>query len=260
LLPTPDFLSILTRLGLSSLAISDADIFNSLQIPTNSSYPISEILATAPESYPFFFQLYVLKDKNRTKSLLQEVTSKGVKAIFVTVDLPVISKREVDIRIKQTKAGKILPFERSSGIDPSLSWDDIAWIRKQTHLPIILKGIQSAADARRAMQLGCQGIVVSNHGGRALDNAQPAILTLLELQYECPEIFTAMEVMIDGGIRRGSDILKALCLGARAVGLGRSFLYGVNYGQEGIEHVVNSMSISFLSIFNMNVECIISMG
>jgi hypothetical protein len=174
---------------------------NSLQILTNSSYPTSEILATAPEPYHFFFQLYVLRIKT-----------------------------ELSLYFKV--------------------------LRKQTHLPIISKCIQSAADARRAMQLGCQGIAVDNHGGRALEDTQPAILTLLELHYECPEIFRAMEVMIDGGIRSGSDILKALCLGARAVGLGRPFLYGVNYGLEGIEHVVNSTSISFRFICNMNVAYI----
>lgn len=206
-----------------------------------------------PKSYPFFFQLYVFKDRSKTKVLLENITAMGVKAIFVTVDLPVISKREADERIKQSEAGKVVDFSRSSSIDPSLSWDDIAWIRKQTPVPIILKGIQSPADARRAMLIGCQGIVLSNHGGRALDNASPTILTLLELHVACPEVFISIEVMIDGGIRRGSDILKATCLGATAVGVGRSFLYGITYGQEGLEHVVNSMSFPYYSVLPMKL-------
>jgi L-lactate dehydrogenase (cytochrome) len=93
------------------------------------------------------------------------------------------------------------------------------------------------------MELGVHGIVLSNHGGRALDSAPPALLTLLELHKESPEVFGAMEVLIDGGIRRGSDILKAVCLGASGVGLGRPFMYAVGYGKDGVEHAVNSESI-----------------
>jgi len=89
------------------------------------------------------------------------------------------------------------------------------------------------------MHMGCQGIVVSNHGGRALDSAPAAIILLLELQKECPEVFDHMEVFIDGGIRRGSDILKAMCLGASGVGLGRPFLYALNYGKPGVVHLIN---------------------
>ncbi len=92
------------------------------------------------------------------------------------------------------------------------------------------------------MHMGCQGIVVSNHGGRALDGAPAAILVLLELQKECPEVFDHMEVFIDGGIRRGSDILKAMCLGASGVGLGRPFLYALNYGKPGVVHLINRKS------------------
>ncbi|KAF9774891.1 hypothetical protein IL306_007061 [Fusarium sp. DS 682] len=89
------------------------------------------------------------------------------------------------------------------------------------------------------MQHGCQGIILSNHGGRAADNALPAILVLLELHKHCPEVFGALEILVDGGFRRGSDIVKAICLGASAVGLGRPFMYAVNYGQQGVEHAVN---------------------
>lgn len=89
------------------------------------------------------------------------------------------------------------------------------------------------------MHMGCQGIVVSNHGGRALDGAPAAILVLLELHKECPEVFDYMEIFIDGGIRRGSDVLKAICLGASGVGIGRSFLYALNYGKPGVVHLVN---------------------
>lgn len=176
----------------------------------------------------------------------------------MTVDLPVVSKREADERLQQEtlyssgitnnsqtgKDSKGSGLARTAGsfIDSSFSWDDLAWLRKQTKLPIILKGIQSAMDARIAMHMGCQGIVVSNHGGRALDSAPASILVLLELHRECPEIFDHMDVFLDGGIRRGSDVLKAICLGASGVGLGRPFMYAINYGTEGVEHLVNGKS------------------
>ncbi|EXJ70471.1 L-lactate dehydrogenase (cytochrome) [Cladophialophora psammophila CBS 110553] len=224
-------------------------------ISTTASFPLLEILDAAGKDHPFFFQLYINKDRSKTEELLRVINSRPqIKALFVTVDLPVVSKREADERIKHdtlhssglggASAGsdhKGSGLARSVGsfIDPAFCWDDLAWLRRQTQLPIVLKGIQSAADAKIAMHMGCQGIVVSNHGGRALDGAPASILVLLELHRECAEVFDHMEVFIDGGFRRGSDILKAICLGASGVGLGRPFMYAINYGKEGVMHVVN---------------------
>lgn len=220
-------------------------------ISTPASYPHDEILDVTPEHA--FFQLYVNKDRDISAKLLRQISSnRKVKAIFVTVDLPVVSKREDDERAKSENAsekqfsrdkdekGAGLARQSGSFIDPALTWDDIPWIRKHTHLPIVIKGIQRWEDAQIAMRLGCQGIVVSNHGGRAADTAQPSIITLLELHRNCPEVFDAMDVLIDGGFRRGSDIVKAVCLGASAVGMGRPFMYSVNYGTAGVKHAVES--------------------
>ena len=138
------------------------------------------------------------------------------------------------------KKGGGLARSTGSFIDWSLCWDDIPWLRKHTSLPIVLKGIQSAADAQQAMEAGCQGIVVSNHGGRALDGSPATILTLLEIRRDCPEVFDKMEVFVDGGVRRGSDVLKAILLGARGVGVGRPFQCSVMYDTEGVEHCAGS--------------------
>ncbi len=221
---------------------------------TNASYPIEEILASAP-SHPFFFQLYVNKERSKTEALLAQLRSMNrIRAIFVTVDAPVAGKREADERVRadesistpisgakagNDKRGGGLGRIMGSYVDPTLTWDDLAWLRRHWNGPIVLKGVQGALDAKRAMHEGVQGIVLSNHGGRSLDTSPPAILILLELQRCCPEIFEHMEVYVDGGVRRGTDVLKALCLGATAVGLGRSFLYALNYGQEGVEHMID---------------------
>lgn len=125
-------------------------------------------------------------------------------------------------------------------IDSSLSWSDLAWIKSCTDntIPLVLKGIQTAADALLAAQSGVvDGILLSNHGGRSLDTTQPAMATLLELHKTCPEVFDKVEVYVDGGFTRGTDVLKAISLGAVAVGIGRPWLYAVGYGQEGVEHL-----------------------
>lgn len=224
------------------------------QVSTQASYPIEEIVASAP-SHPFFFQLYVNKDRSKTEALLAQIRRlPNIPAILVTVDAPVAGKREADERVRadtsihssmsgaqasNDKVGGGLGRIMGSYIDASLSWDDLSWLRRHWHGKIVLKGVQGAADAKQAIEAGVQGIVLSNHGGRSLDTSPPAILILLELQRCCPEVFDRLEVYVDGGVRRGTDILKALCLGATAVGIGRSFLYALNYGQEGVEHLVD---------------------
>lgn len=228
----------------------------------NASFSFAEIAEVLPEHHPLFYQLYVNRDRAVTEKLVREVSrNPNLRAITVTVDLPVVGKREDDERVKidasyrpskamqvQTVArdnkGSGLARATGSFIDPDLNWDDIGWLRTLTDVPIFVKGIQCAADARKALEYGCAGIYISNHGGRAVDTAQPSIVTLLECQANCPEVLEQMEVWIDGGIRRGTDVLKAICLGASGVLLGRPFLYAVGYGQEGVEHAVESTSLS----------------
>jgi len=223
----------------------------------NASFSYSEIRsAIEDQDYPLFYQLYVNKDRKATEKLVRDVSALKPAAILITADLPVVGKREADERIQldagyQTqkhmavqavqgdKKGSGLARSTGSFIDPNLKWSDIAWLKTLTEAPIFVKGVQSAADARKALEYGCAGIYISNHGGRAVDTAQPSILTLLEIQANCPEVLEQMEVFIDGGVRRGSDILKAICLGASAVCLGRPYLYAVGYGEEGVAHLID---------------------
>ncbi|KAI0426160.1 mitochondrial cytochrome-like protein b2 [Xylaria sp. FL1042] len=234
-------------------------------VSTSCSFPLPEVMDAVEESksadgmnVPVFFQLYVDKDRRKSERLLRVVKERGVRGIFVTIDAPVIGKREADERLKADESMK-LPMSgmkaKNDGkggslgrimgqfIDASLTWDDIAWLRKTVPgLPIVLKGIQTSMDAIKAMEVGVEAIYITNHGGRSLDTAPATILVLLELQKCCPQIFDKMEVYIDGGITRGTDIFKALCLGAKAVGIGRGFLFALNYGKEGIEHFVNILT------------------
>lgn len=215
---------------------------------------MGEIVQEAP-GYPFLFQLYLNKQKEKSRETLRMAESLGMKAIFLTVDAAGRGKRESDERlrvydaieivnpvtgehVKPDKKGGGLTRAMGSYIDQGMTWRDIAWIRSVTRLPIILKGITNAEDAKIAMQHNVEGIMLSNHGGRNLDYTPPSILLLLELHKNCPEVFDRMEIYVDGGFRRGGDIIKALCLGAKAVGIGRSFLYALHYGTEGVEHLV----------------------
>lgn len=217
-------------------------------IPTMGSYSFQEIVDVLPPGHPFFFQLYMYTDRAETEALLAKVCKRKPQGILFTVDLPVLSKREIPSRktlATDVYSGrKIALPPTNTALKENIGWEDVAWLRDHTGVPIFLKGIQCAADARRAYEYGCAGIYLSNHGGRAMDTAVPAILTLLEIHASCPEILNKMEVFIDGGIRRGSDILKAICLGASAVGIGRPFLYSLQYGEEGAKKAFQSKTIS----------------
>ncbi|KAF5563561.1 L-lactate dehydrogenase (cytochrome) [Fusarium napiforme] len=222
-------------------------------ISSNASFSLKSIVKAAPPAQPFFFQLYVNSNHDKTVELLKTVRGLGVKAIFVTVDAPVPGKREADERAAQEQTvksaisgGESSKDKKGSGfgrlmaqyIDKSLCWDDLAWIREASGgLPIVLKGVQTAEDVIKAAEYGVEGVLLSNHGGRSLDGAQASILVLLELRKNCPEVFDQLQVYIDGGFERGSDILKAIALGATAVGIGRPFLYSLIHGQEGAEHL-----------------------
>lgn len=247
--------------GVPHIAKTKAD-YKRAQLSTVASHPLDQIMDQAP-GHPFLFQLYVNKDRQKTAEVIKQATSLGVRAIFVTVDAAGRGKRESDERLKvdeviinpitgqraeTDKKGGGLTRTMGSYIDQGLTWEDLKWIRSLTHLPIVLKGITGAEDAKLAMEHGVDGIVLSNHGGRNLDFSPPALLLLLEMHKCCPEVFERLEVFVDGGIRRGGDIIKALCLGAKAVGIGRTFLYSLVYGSEGAEHLAESKS-SFNSQF-----------
>jgi L-lactate dehydrogenase (cytochrome) len=222
-------------------------------LPTLSSYTLDEMLAVRQPGQVQFGQLYVNSDRKRTKEYVQRLEKGGVKALFITVDAPTLGRREKDMRNKASSAnadvqkGEEINVDEgvaraiSAFIDPSLCWDDIPWFQSITSMPIILKGVACGADAVRAYQLGCQGVVLSNHGGRQLDTARSGIEILPEVisdLYKADQGWKTkgFEVYVDGGIRRGSDIFKALALGATAVGIGRPVLYSLaGYGQAGVE-------------------------
>ncbi|KAK7181859.1 hypothetical protein DPSP01_002447 [Paraphaeosphaeria sporulosa] len=220
-------------------------------ISSNASYPLASIVKAGRDDQPFFLQLYVNVDRPKTEELLRKAASLGIRGILVTVDAPVPGKREADERIAAENvasaiSGAIASNDKKGGgmgrlmaqyVEKSLIWEDVQWIKRVSGLPVVLKGVQSAMDTRMAADWGCDGVMLSNHGGRSLDGAQPSILVLLELHRMCPEIFDKLEVYIDGGFERGSDILKAISLGATAVGIGRPYLYSLTYGEYGVEHL-----------------------
>lgn len=177
---------------------------------------------------------------------------------MITADAAWPGKREADERVSSSSNMKSsisgtagsndsfgggLARHMSSFIDSGLNWEYVSWIRDAVgpEMPLVLKGVQSASDVQLAIKYGFQAVLLSNHGGRNLDTSPPAVLTLLECHARCPGVFEKIEILVDGGVRRGTDIVKMLCLGAKGVGVGRPFLYAANYGQSGVERVVDSM-------------------
>jgi 4-hydroxymandelate oxidase len=217
-------------------------------LSTLSTTAVEDVVAAA--AGPVWFQLYVYRDRAATEALVRRVEAAGVTKLVLTVDAPLIGRRERDVRnrftlpeglrIENLHAG----FDRlppaagpdsglqsyvSQLLDPAFSWRDLAWLRGVTKLPLLVKGIVRPDDAVRAVEHGVAGIVVSNHGGRQLDGS-PATIDVL------PDIARAVagrcELFVDGGVRRGTDVVKALALGARAVLVGRPILWGLAAGGE----------------------------
>ncbi|RBQ71987.1 hypothetical protein FVER14953_01595 [Fusarium verticillioides] len=220
-------------------------------MPTLASYSLGEVAEGLPQNHPFFFQLYIPRDPSALAKLLEEIRRASPVAVMVTVDLPVFSKRESNERYemrmakekgnsKDNKQKKKQSRAASAAISPDVTWTQIQTIKEKLGIPIFIKGIQCAEDAMKAFESGCEGIYISNHGGRSVDTSQPALLTLAEINIKHPTLLSKMSVFIDGGIRRGTDVFKAICLGAHGVCLGRPFFYALMYGEDGVRHLMNS--------------------
>ena len=231
----------------------------------------TEAFATvqAQAQRPQWFQLYVQQDRSYTRDLLQRVLDAGCEAVCVTVDLPVNPTRDREARagfelpkhvVRANLEGMGMAFAQAARSThgsniynavraADLTWADVDWLRQECPVPLLLKGILRAEDAREALAHGCDGVIVSNHGGRALDGV-PATLAVLPAIVDA--IGADMTVLVDGGIRRGTDILKALALGARAVMLGRPYLFGLAVdGAAGVARVVELIRLEFESAMGL---------
>jgi 4-hydroxymandelate oxidase len=221
---------------------------------------IEEIAAVS--TTPLWFQLYVQPDRGFTKSLVQRAEAAGCGALCVTVDTPVIGTRNREMRLKfALPEGMDRPHLRglamnpelahrpregeiySSTLDPKLSWKDIEWMLSFARVPVILKGVTNPDDAETAIKAGVSGLIVSNHGARNLDTTPATIEVLPQI---AARVGGRIPVLMDGGIRRGTDVLKAMALGANAVLIGRPYLYGLGAaGAEGVTRVINILRAEF---------------
>lgn len=241
--------------GEVATARAAAEAGSLMVLSTLSNQPLEQVGQAAPGR--LWFQLYVYRDRQATQDLVARAEAAGAKALVLTVDAPLLGVREADVRnrfrlpqglqvVNMTASGMgDLPESQSDSglaeyfaalLDPSLNWSDLEWLAGITRLPILVKGIVRADDALRAVQHGARGIVVSNHGGRQLDTA-PATIEVLEPIAQAVQGQVAL--LLDGGVRRGTDIIKALALGADAVMVGRPVLWGLGAaGQEGVASVL----------------------
>lgn len=228
-------------------------------LSSGSTTSIEDVKAAA--SVPLWFQLYVFKDRALSRTLVDRVQAAGAEALCVTVDSPLDGPRNRQYHLPASlPAGASYPHYvgiREPGsvqnlekvVPANLLWKDIEWLRSASRVPLLLKGVMSPADAEMGIKLGADGIIVSNHGGRCLDT-QPATIEAL------PRIVDAVAgrvpVIVDGGIRRGTDIVKALALGASAVQIGRPYVYGLAVGgSAGVAHVIKILRQELLMAMSL---------
>ena len=232
--------------------------------PTGSTKTMEEV-ATAIEDSPRWFQLYFNKDPEINKQLLQRAARAGYSTIVLTVDLPVLGIRDRNVRNNFTLPKELnrpnVPSERyiaamrslqtlTAGIKDDLGWDDYEWTRKHTALPVLIKGILSPDDAEEAARRKVPAIIVSNHGGRQLDTGFGAIEALGPI---VDRVKGRTRVLFDSGVRRGTDVFKALALGAEAVGVGRPVLWGLAlYGADGVAAVLEHLKSELVNVMRLS--------
>jgi 4-hydroxymandelate oxidase len=242
--------------GEAATAQAAASLGVLMTLSSVSTLTLEDVAGAAPGA-PRWFQLYCYTERAVTEMLVKRAYSAGYTALVVTVDVPYLGRRERDfrnafvlpdgIRLANFDPIAVEPGEGESVLSqfvatlqtPTLNWNDLEWLRSLSPMPILLKGIVRADDAKRAADLGVEGIWVSNHGGRQLDGAVATADVL-------PEIVSAVdgraEIVVDGGVRRGTDVLKALAMGADAVAVGRPQLWGLAAdGQNGVRRVLEML-------------------
>lgn len=230
-------------------------------VSTLASRTVEEIGAATDG--PKWFQLYCYKEKSVTEELVRRAEAAGYEAICLTVDVPRLGRREQDLRngfalhegilpknfegiadlagVSAAEHGSIVAAYVVGLLDDGLTWDDVAWLKSITKLPVWVKGILTAEDATLSAEAGVQGIIVSNHGGRQLDGSPATIDVLSEIR---EAVGAEIPLLLDGGIRRGTDVVKALALGAKAVLIGRPYLWGLGVGgQSGVARVLEMLRV-----------------
>lgn len=220
-------------------------------VSTSATCSLEAVAESAPQGKRWF-QLYVDKDRGLTQSLVERAEAAGYQAIVLTVDRPLLGRREADLRngFHLPPGLEMANYRRkgveaynSESLEDNLTWEILDWLRSITRLPVLVKGVLRSDDATITLEHGAAGIIVSNHGARQLDTA-PATIEVL------PEIIKAVDgkadVLVDGGILRGTDIIKALALGAKAVLLGRPVLWGLALdGEAGVSHMLDLLIAEF---------------
>lgn len=221
-------------------------------ISNYSSYPLADIVGAAEKDQPQWFQLYHEGEAN-SKLLVSECEELGLKGIFVTVDTPELGRREKDMKLRAQIEANSDSLDDSSGAqelksavtygkDTSVTWKDVEKISSWTNIPVAVKGVQSVEDVVLAAEKGVKAVVISNHGGRQLDYSRAPVEVLADAVPVLKEkgLDGKIDIFVDGGVRRGSDIIKCLALGAKGVGLGRVFLYANScYGEEGVRKAID---------------------
>ena len=244
--------------GEHATALAAAALGAGMVFSTQASAPMDEIATTflpEPSRGPLWFQLYLQPDRGFTRELVGRAEAAGFEALVLTVDAPVQGSRDAERRANfrlpadvsavnlagmRPPPARALSAGQSALFDDLLThapgWDDMAWLRSITRLPVLLKGVLHPEDARQAVACGAAGLIVSNHGGRTLDTA---ITTASALPPIADAVKGEVPLLVDGGIRRGTDVLKAMGLGASAVLVGRPVLHGLaNAGATGVAHVL----------------------